>query len=254
VVAYVPLGDPVTGGDAVLDAYRASGVAVLEIGIPTRDPWLDGPEVAGSMRRAIDARVDPGEIARRLARWRAGLPVPSPAIVWFTYPDLPLAEIEHAAGLGAIDGLLLLEEGRHPLSTRVPGFLASLGLAHCAFLPWEPAGDDLRAAERATGYVMVQARPGPTGADRDPEVPVRQVELAREHARGRPVVAGFGIHDAATVRRVIEAGVDGVVVGSACIRALREGGAEGLRDLLLPLVAAASVPRRLGAGAGAGGR
>ena len=39
-----------------------------------------------------------------------------------------------------------------------------LGIARSAFLPWEPAPDDDAAASTATGYLMVQARPGLTGA------------------------------------------------------------------------------------------
>ena len=240
LVAYVPLGDPITGGAGVLDTYRDAGVAVLEVGIPTRDPWLDGPEVADSMQRALDAGTDPEMVAEHISRWRAGLDGPSPAIVWFSYPDLPLAAIEHAATLGAIDGLLMLQPWRHPDPDRVPALCSSLGIARCIFLPWEATDADLRAAESATGYVMVQARPGATGADHDPEIPTHQVEQARMHALGSPVVAGFGIHDDATVRRVLTAQVDGVVVGSACIRALREGGAAGLDRLLREMIDAAA--------------
>jgi tryptophan synthase alpha chain len=242
VVAYVPFGDPVTAGDGILDAYLGAGVDVLEVGIPTREPWLDGPEVAGSMARALDAGVDPFLAADRLGRWREGLAGPSPAIVWFSYPELPLAAIERAADRGAIDGLLMLEPWRHPEAAVLPARLAALAVARCAFLSWVPGERELAEASGATGYVMVQARPGPTGADREPEAPSRDVALARAVAPGLPVVAGFGIHDPAGVRRVRAAGVDGVVVGSACVRAIREGGADGLRALLVPIVRAAREP------------
>jgi tryptophan synthase alpha subunit len=53
------------------------------------------------------------------------------------------------------------------------------------------------------------------------------------------VVAGFGIEDAGDVARLLGTGVDGVVVGSAGIRALRDGGTPGLRAFLRPIVAAA---------------
>jgi tryptophan synthase alpha chain len=246
VVAYVPVGDPLADGADHLDVYRDAGVAVLEVGIPSRDPWLDGPEVAGSMQRALEAGTDPGTIAERLARWRAGLEGPSPAIVWFVYPDLPFAAIEHAARLGAIDGLLMLDPWRHPEAERLSALLASLGLARCVFIPWEASAPDLRTAETATGYLMVQARPGLTGGNREPDVPSLQVELARLHAPGIPIVAGFGVHDPATVRRVMRADVEGVVVGTACVRALRDDGPEGLARLLRELVGAADATRRRG--------
>ena len=239
VVAYVPIGDPAAGEDRILDTYRDAGVAVLEIGLPTCDPWLDGAEVRDSMHRALDAGVDPHAVAGRLSRWRASVPADAapPAIVWFSYPDLPLAAVEHAMHLGVIDALLMLEPWRHPEAHRLAELLARLGVGACAFLPWDPTDADLRTTSAATGYVMVQARPGTTGADNDPEVPTAQVRIARHMAPGLPVVAGFGVHDAATARAVLRSGADGVVVGSACIRAAREGGAPGLSALLRGIVA-----------------
>lgn len=241
LVAYVPIGDPAAGDDRILDTYRDAGVAVLEVGLPTRDPWLDGAEVRDSMHRALDAGVDPHAVAERLARWRTGLPGATPAILWFSYPDLPLAAIEHGAHLGAIDCLLMLEPWRHPEADRLPRLLADLGIGASTFLPWHPTDADLRAAAATTGYLMVQARPGTTGADADAGTPTDQVRQARRLAPGAPVVAGFGVHDAATVRSVLRSGADGVVVGSACIRAAREGGAAALEAFLRALVLAAAT-------------
>ena len=59
---------------------------------------------------------------------------------------------------------------------------------------------------------------------------------ARAAVPGLPVVAGFGIADAAGARRIADAGVDGVVIGSAVIRVAREEGAAGLRRFLGGLV------------------
>ena len=72
--------------------------------------------------------------------------------------------------------------------------------------------------------------------------PAPLVRRARALAPDRPVVAGFGIEGAGDVARLLGSGVDGVVVGSAGIRALRGGGTEGLRAFLDPVVAAARTP------------
>jgi tryptophan synthase alpha chain len=244
VIAYVPFGDPLTQGEQHLDAYCDAGVSVLEIGMPTRDAYLDGPEVGDSMRRALEAGASPRAIAERLARWRAKRGNPAPAIVWMGYPELDLASIEFAADLGAIDGLLMVDEQIRPDAAELPQKLEEMGTAHCAFVSWDATEDELRAASTATGYVMVQARPGPTGTGHPPGVPDRQVDLARRSAPGIPVVAGFGVQNALELRGVARAGVDGIVVGSACVRALSEGGAAALSLLLESLVAEASMLTR----------
>jgi len=239
----VPLGDPAAGDARLLDTYREAGVAVLEVGLPTPDPWLDGAEVRDSMQRTLDAGVDPRAVAERLSGWRRSdrASAATPAIVWFSYPDLALSAVEHAARLGVIDGLLMIEPWRHPEAERMPGLMADLGIGSCAFLPWDPTDADLRAMGAATGYVMVQARPGRTGAttDADATAVTKQVRLARNLAPGLPVVAGFGIHDAASARAILRSGADGVVVGSACIRAAREGATTPLGALLCDLVGTA---------------
>lgn len=242
VVAYVPLGDPLAPATAVLDAYADAGVDVLEVGIPSERPWLDGPDVAGSMARALEAGTSKASVAAVIGDWRrrrVASGASLPAIMWFGYPEIPIDALRDAAFARAIDALLMIEPWRHPRAASLDGELARWGLARCAFLPWEPTPDDLAWASTATGYLMVQARPGVTGTDGPMADPAPLVRQARAIASGRPVVAGFGIGGPTGVTRILRSGVDGVVVGSACIRALRDGGVAGLRAFLRSVVAAA---------------
>lgn len=239
LVAYLPIGDPDAFDARTLDAYRDAGVAVLEVGIPTDDPWMDGPEVTDSMARALTAGTTPGVAAAILGAWRAGHTAAgrtTPAILWFSYPDLQASAITAGAAAGGLDALLMLEPWRHPDAAAVTAALDRAGVARSSFLPWDSTDDDLAAAHAATGYVMVQARPGVTGAGGPMADPTEKVRLARSLAPGLPVVAGFGVSDAASVRALAGTGVNGVVVGSACIAAAREGGPDGVRSYLSTLV------------------
>lgn len=242
LIAYVPAGDPAMGDPlAVLDAYADAGVAILEVGIPDADPVLDGPEVRESMARALAAGTDAWSVAAMLAAWRARRGPGGPALLWFAYPRIPLAALGRGAALGAIDAALILDAAAHAAGERLPGFLAAAGIARSVFLPWDPTPADRAAAAAATGYVMLQARPGVTGVAAPPVLDPARIAAAREQLPGRPIVAGFGVADARSARAIIEAGADGVVVGSACIRALREGGPSGLRAFLAPLVRAVAA-------------
>ncbi|MFN8520299.1 MAG: tryptophan synthase subunit alpha [Chloroflexota bacterium] len=250
VVCYVPLGDPLLPPQTMLDAYADAGVDVLEVGIPSRDPWLDGPEVSKSMTRALDAGVDAAWVARTLADWRSARDDrgrDTPAILWFGYPELPVDAVRDAAAIRALDAVLLIEPHRCTDAATLDAELARLGVARCAFLPWEPTVEDLGSAAGTTGYVMVQARPGVTGAGGQPADPRPLVRVARETAPGRPVVAGFGVSGPHDVTRVLASGVDGVVVGSACIGALGDGGEVGLRTFLASVVVAARAASGSGA-------
>lgn len=239
LVAYVPIGDPEAFDARTLDAYRDAGVGVLEVGIPTPDPWMDGAEVTESMARALAAGTTPGAAAAILGAWRAGHAAvgrSTPAILWFSYPDLPRAAIAAGAAAGGLDANLMLEPWRRSDAAELTDALARAGVARSTFLPWEPTERDLALARAATGYVMAQARPGVTGAGGPAADPSDVVRLARSLAPDQPVVAGFGVHDAASARALARSGVDGVVVGSACIAAAREGGPDGVRTFLRSLV------------------
>jgi tryptophan synthase alpha chain len=238
LVAYVPIGDPEAFDARTLDAYRDAGVGVLEVGIPTADPWMDGAEVTDSMRRALAAGTTPGAAAAILGAWRAGHAAAgraTPAILWFSYPDLPLSAITAGAAAGGLDALLMLEPWRRPDAATVGAALDRAGVARSTFLPWDATERDLALARETTGYLMVQARPGVTGAGGPTADPTQRIRLARTLAPGQPVIGGFGVHDAASVRALAGSGVDGVVVGSACIAAAREGGPDGVRAYLRTL-------------------
>lgn len=242
VVCYVPLGDPVAAATEMLDTYADAGADVLEVGIPSHRPWLDGAEVTESMARALAAGTDAASVAATLGDWRRrrlsnGAAVP--AILWFSYPELPIRALQDAVAAGAIDALLMIEPWHHPDAARLDTELRRMHVARCAFLPWEPTPDDLAWASSATGYLMAQARPGRTGMNGPSGDPAPLVRRARALAPGRPVVAGFGISDPGDVERIVRSGVDGVVVGSACVRALRDGGIETLGTFLRSMVSAA---------------
>ncbi|MFN8622823.1 MAG: tryptophan synthase subunit alpha [Chloroflexota bacterium] len=237
VVAYVPILDPASFDARTLDAFRDAGVGVLEVGIPSRDPWMDGAEVRDSMARALDAGATAERVAEALGAWRA-TQAGGPAIIWFSYPELPLDALGRAAAMGAIDGVLMLEPWRTVGTDALTAATREAEIGLCAFLPWAPTDRDRELARAATGYVMVQARPGVTGVDGAPADPTDGVRLARSLAPGVPVVAGFGVSGPDDVRRLAATGVDGVVVGSAVIRAGRAGGADAIHGLLAGLIAA----------------
>jgi tryptophan synthase alpha chain len=244
IIAYVPFGDPVAAAEQHLDVYCDAGVSVLEVGMPTLDAYLDGPEVGDSMRRARVVGATPWSIAEDLGRWRAQRGDTSPAVVWMGYPDLDLSCVKFAASIDAIDGLLIVDEEQRPDAPGLRRELDQLGIAHCTFVSWDVTPLELNMAATATGYVMVQARSGPTGTGNPPGIPDRQVRLARSSAPHIPVVAGFGVQDPAGLRDVAAAGVDGIVVGSACVRALTVGGAPMLDSLLRSLVLEAGTLSR----------
>ena len=225
-VAYLTAGDPTA--DATVSLARVlerAGADILELGVPFSDPIADGPvlqRAAGRALRSGTTLAGVFEIGRRI-RCETGL-----ALVLFTYLNpLLRAGIGRAASAArdaGFDGALVTdlppeEAGEYREALRSAGldtvFLVS---------PTSTSSRMNAAARLSSGFLYVVSRPGTTGARRDlPADLPETVRRARRAARSLPISVGFGIATpsvAATAARL----ADGVVVGSALVRAAEEAG------------------------------
>ncbi|WP_447644922.1 tryptophan synthase subunit alpha [Nocardioides zeae] len=231
LVCYLPHGDPATP-DATPGLYAEHGVDVLEVGVAGGRALLDGPVVSASMDRATAAGCTGAAAADLLA---AGLrDVAGSAAVWMSYrPEPEAAYLDVVAASGA--GGVLLPDADQPTLLDAA---AAAGLAGVPFLSHVPTAPEVAAARRAEGYVMLAAADGVTG-HRDHVAPGNAATIARLRDEGvtAPVLLGFGLSTADHVRAALDMGADGVIVGSACVRAAEAGRGE-LTSLLSSLRAA----------------
>ncbi|MHB8246760.1 MAG: tryptophan synthase subunit alpha [Acidimicrobiales bacterium] len=226
LVCYLPIGDPVAQ-HANPGVYLDQGVDVLEVGVPAADPRLDGPVIASSMRRARACGMNNSAAARFIRAFREQLG--DPATVWMTYPsaaDEP-EWITHVTESG-VHGTLIAggAPGDHPTPP---------GIHQVGFLPHHPTDAQVAAAATATGYVMVAADDGVSGA-RTGLLPANRALLDRVRASGvtAPLALGFGIAGGDDARAAVACGADGIVVGSAVVAAAMDSAAT-LRALLQEL-------------------
>jgi tryptophan synthase alpha chain len=80
--------------------------------------------------------------------------------------------------------------------------------------------------EQVSGYVYVQARLGVTGA-RDDVSDQTDESLARVADWDVPKAVGFGIKSGDHAERIVSAGADGIIVGSALVDIVAEGHENG---------------------------
>ena len=103
------------------------------------------------------------------------------------------------------------------------------------------------AARLSSGFLYVVSRAGTTGARGAlPRDLPRTVRRAKAHAGDLPVAIGFGIGTPEAASRAA-ALADGVVVGSALVRAAERAGskrADAVAELARSLIAACRRPRR----------
>jgi tryptophan synthase alpha chain len=222
-VAYLCAGDP--DFDTSLAACRtliASGIDVLELGVPFSDPLADGLTNQLAAQRALESGMTAARVFELVRRIREASEVP---VVFYTYYNLVFASgIEayvKAAKDAGVDGLLTLDLPPEE-SAEVAAACRAQGVDTVFIVaPTTPEARVKKIAAAATGFIYYVSREGVTGvrekvADRIPEA----VAMIRRHTK-LPVAVGFGISTRAQVAQVA-ATADGVVVGSALVNCIRD--------------------------------
>lgn len=221
LVCYVTAGHPDPERSvALLRGIEEAGADVIELGVPFSEPLADGPVIQHSSHVALTHGVDLAASLALLARARLRTPV-----VLFSYLNPILA-----AGPGVLDrakasgvhGILVtdLPVGADPERE------AWIGAGPLDFVrlvaPTTPAARMAEIGRHGSGFVYLISRLGVTG-EQDALAATLPATIARLRAQTTlPICVGFGIarpEQAAAVARM----ADGVVVGSALVRAAGEG-------------------------------
>lgn len=221
LVAYLTAGHPDRDRSVALwHAVADAGADVLEVGVPFSDPMADGPIIQRASQMALAQGVGLAETLALVQE--AALSVP---VVLFSYLNPILAAgpqvLERAATCG-VHGILItdLPVGADPARET---WLGESGLAFIRLVAPTTPTERMRAiAEHGRGFVYLISRLGVTGVRDDipPDLPDTLARLRT--ATTLPICAGFGIAtagQAAAVGRL----ADGVVVGSALVRAAESG-------------------------------
>ena len=217
LVCYVTAGHPdLARSIALVQGLADAGADVIEIGVPFSDPLADGPVIQASSHRALHRGMTlDGTLALVAA---ANVAVP---LVLFSYLNPIMAagpDVLTRAAQAGFSGVLVtdLPVGADPERERWigDGPLAFVRLV----APTTPTPRMAEIARHGRGFVYLISRLGVTGerAELPPELPATIVRL--REATDLPICVGFGISTPAQARVVGEL-ADGVVVGSAIVRA-----------------------------------
>ncbi|HVE77934.1 MAG TPA: tryptophan synthase subunit alpha [Gemmatimonadaceae bacterium] len=220
LVVYITAGHPDRERSrTLLAAVIEAGADVVEVGVPFSDPLADGPVIQASSQRALEGGMTFDGTLALIEAVRPAVPV-----VLFTYLNPLLSAGEDAlsrAAQAGVDGVLVtdLPVGADPdrEAWLAGGPLAFVRLA----APTTPASRLREIARHGRGFVYLISRLGVTGIRDDVPGDLPRTVRSLRAVTSLPICVGFGISrpaQAAAVARV----ADGVVVGSAVVRAAGE--------------------------------
>ncbi len=225
LIPFVTAGDPLLEATVpVMHALVEAGADVIELGVPFSDPMADGPTIQRSSERALARGAGSRYVLQAVAQFRQR-DAQTPVVLMGYLNPVEIhgyAAFAKAAVTAGVDGVLLVDLPPEEAGEAQQAFDAEgLALVLLASPTTSPARADKLLA-LARGYLYYVSFAGVTGAsDRlDSEAASVRLQALRERA-AVPVVAGFGIRDAASAAAMARE-ADGVVVGSALVAALAE--------------------------------
>lgn len=221
------------------EAAVRGGATAIEIGIPFSDPLADGPTVQRAGQRALRNGMTATRALELIRELRERVDVP---LVPMTYagPVLAYGERRFCADLAAAgaDGMIVPDVPHDEAGELLEG-CREHGLDLVPLLA--PTSTDERialACHGAGGFVYLVSVAGITGSrERLSDRVAPLVKRVRPHT-ALPLLVGFGIASPEAARAVLDAGADGVIIGSKAIEVAEAGGAPALERFVSGVAAA----------------
>jgi tryptophan synthase alpha chain len=229
LVGYLPAGFPsVAGAQAALEAMveggPAGGVDIVEVGLPYSDPLMDGPVIQRAVQRALEAGVRITDVLATAAALSQQV-----ATVVMTYWN-PVerygverfAEALAAGGAaGVITPDLVPDEAGPWLAAAAKYELDPVFLV-------APSSSEARlrlVSDATQGFLYAASAMGVTGARTSIGSAASELVARIRRVTDKPVGVGLGVSNRAQAGEVA-AYADGVIVGSAFVRALIDAPSE----------------------------
>jgi len=232
LIAYIPAGFPSQAGcHRVIEAFIAGGVDAIEIGYPYSDPVMDGPTIQAAAVTALENGTGAQEVLAALKVASASVP----AVVMTYWNPIErfgvagfAAAIAENGGSGVITPDLTIEESNGWIGATDTSAINPIYVV-------APSTKDARLEQvtsKCGGFVYAASLMGVTGARSSISTGAADLVARVRKVTDLPIAVGLGVSTREQAKGVA-AFADGVIVGSAFIKALQDAPSEeaGLQDV-----------------------
>ena len=218
-ISFIMAGDPnFEKSLAILNGLPASGVDLIEIGIPFTDPMADGPAIQLAGQRAIASGMTLERVLDLVREFRRDNNKTPIILMGYFNPIMTMGikQFLKICTKTGVDGLIIVDlPPEEDTELCIPTIQAGLNFIRLA----TPTSDEKRLKKllrNTSGFVYYVSITGITGAA-SPQANViqSQITILKENT-SLPVCVGFGVKTPEIAKEVARV-ADGVVVGSAIV-------------------------------------
>lgn len=228
LITYVVAGYPdLDTSKLIIENLIENGADIVEVGIPFSDPMADGPIIQKAFVHALEKNVTPSDCLKMISAIKTKYKkVP---ILVMTYSNIifsqNLNKFLKAAANSGVDGFIVpdltFEEASDYLQTAKELNLATVFLT-------SPNTNEKRLSKItsvSTGFVYMVSIYGITGSRNKFEKytfdSIRRT-LRTTSKFGKPLAVGFGISSPEDGSKMLEAGAEGIIIGSSLIKIISD--------------------------------
>ena len=226
LIGYLPVGFPTL--EESIDAAIAlgnNGADIIELGVPYSDPVMDGPVIQKATGQALENGFKLSQLFEAVRRITEATDA---VVVVMTYwnPVLAYGVKNFARDLAAAGGAGMITPDLVPDEASAEYGLDRIFLAALSSSPERLA----TVAKASSGFVYAVSVMGVTGARTSVSEAARTLVADIKAAGAKRACVGLGVSTRAHVEE-IGAYADGVIVGTALVKALASGGVDAVARL-----------------------
>lgn len=228
LICYVVAGYPdIMTSERIITSLINGGADIIEIGIPFSDPIADGSTIQDAIQNSLIAGTTPDmclELASRIRKTFPNIP-----LIIMTYSNIlyrkGYIQFAKKAKESGIDGFIIpdipIEESKEYLNT-----MQNIGMSTIFLVSPNTSEKRLKMISRiCTGFLYAISVYGTTGERQSfDEYTIESIKRIKKMTADDelPLAVGFGISNPQHVKDMINAGADGVIIGSAIIKKIKE--------------------------------
>lgn len=205
----------------IMESLQASGVDLIELGMPYSDPLADGPVIQSSSEIALENGMSIATLFHQLGKMRESIHLPV-VMMGYMNPVLQFGFEKFCAMAAAVgvDGLILPDLPPYEFEKTYRAILHSYGLDFIFLVTPETSEERVRYLDGlSSGFLYAVSSSSTTGKEKDFTTVQDYLQRLGSYQLNNPILVGFGIKDKQTFDAVVPF-ANGAIIGSAFVKAI----------------------------------
>lgn len=210
----------------IIDSLQASGVDLIELGMPYSDPLADGLTIQQSSEKALSNGLNLNNLFNSISKARESCDIPIIMMGYFNQLlQYGVEDFLKLAASNKVDGMIIPDLPMEIYKRDYKVLFEKYDMSISFLITPMTSDERIRLAdELSTAFIYVVSQSSITGKKGDISSQQKEYfERIEQMKLSSPKLIGFGIHDNETFQTACKYS-DGAIIGSAYIRALAKQG------------------------------